>query len=239
MQQAKTAYYSAKICASATCGELFLNVNTLLGKSKPSTFPTIYTEEELPDVFSDFFQSKIITIHNNFDRVASSPSSAEPGEFSGCPLVEFRPVSQEFVRDLLKRTPPKSCELDSMPTTLMYECMDVLLPSLTHITNESLTTGVFPPDFKTAIAKPQLKKQNLDPNNVKNYRPISNLAFLSKLLQKTVLCQLQDHLKSNDLYSPFQSAYQTGHSTETALTRVTNDLLANMDDGKISMVVIA
>ena len=229
MHQAKTEYYSAKICASATCREFFLNVNTLLGKAKPSTFPTTYTEEELPGVFSDFFQSKIIAIRNNLDRVASSPSSAEPGEFSGCPLVEFRPVSQEFVRDLLKRTPPKSCELDSMPTTLMYECMDVLLPSLTQIINESLTTGVFPPDFKTAIVKPQLKKNNLDPNNVKNYRPISNLAFLSKLLQKTVLCQLQDHLKSNDLYSPFQSAYQTGHSTETALTHVTNDLLAKMD----------
>ena len=76
---------------------------------------------------------------------ASSPSSAEPGEFSGCPLVEFRPVSQEFVRDLLKRTPPKSCELDSMPATLMYECMDVLLPSLTQIINESSTACVSPP----------------------------------------------------------------------------------------------
>ena len=116
--------------AKTTCRELFLNVNTLLGKAKPATFPTTYTEEELSGVFSDFFQSKIIAIRNNLDRVASSPSSAEPGEFSGCPLVEFRPVSQEFVRDLLKRTPPKSCELDSMPTTLMYECMDVLLPSL-------------------------------------------------------------------------------------------------------------
>ena len=78
----------------------------------------------------------------------------------------------------------------------------------------------------------------MDPNNLKNYRPISNLPFLSKLLEKTVLCQLQDHLKSNDLYSPFQSAYRTGHSTETALTHVTNDLLAKMDDGKISMVVL-
>ena len=45
----------------------------------------------------------------------------------------------------------KSCELDSMPTTLMYECMDVLVPSLTQIINESLTNGVLPPDFKTAI----------------------------------------------------------------------------------------
>ena len=64
VQQAKTAYYSAKVCASAICRELFLNVNTLLGKAKPSTFPTTYTEE-LPGVCSDFFQSKIAAIRNN------------------------------------------------------------------------------------------------------------------------------------------------------------------------------
>ena len=61
---------------------------------------------------------------------------------------------------------------------------------------------------------------------------------MSKLLDRTVLCQLQGHLKSNDLYSPFQSASRTGHSTEAALTRVTNDLLAEMDDGKISVVTL-
>ena len=99
VQQAKTAYYSAKICASATCRELFLNVNTLLGKAKPSTFPTTNTKE-VPGVFLDFFRSKTIAIRNNHDRVAASPSSAESGEFSRCPLVEFRPVSQDFVRDL-------------------------------------------------------------------------------------------------------------------------------------------
>ena len=82
--------YSAKLCACATCRELFLNVNTVPRKVKPSTFPTTYTVEDLPGVFSDFFQSKIAAICNNHDRFASSPSSAEPGEYSGCPLVEFR-----------------------------------------------------------------------------------------------------------------------------------------------------
>jgi len=144
MQQAKTAYYSPKLCASATYRELFLNVNTVPRKVKPSTFPTTYTVEHLLGVFSDFFQSKIAAICNNLDRFASSPSSAEPAESGGCPQVEFRPVSQDCVRDLLKRTPPKSCELDSVPTTLMCEYMGVVLPSLTQIINESLTTGVFP-----------------------------------------------------------------------------------------------
>ena len=86
----------------------------------------------------------------------------------------------------------------------------VYLPSLMQMINELLTTGVFPSNFKT------------DPNNLKNYRLISNPSFLSKLLKKTLW---KDHLKSNDLYSPFQSAYQTGHSMETALTHVTNDLV--------------
>ena len=73
MQLAKTAYYSAKLCTGATYRELFLNVNTVPRKVKPSTFPTTYTVE-LPGVFSDFFQSKIAAICNNLDRFVSSPS---------------------------------------------------------------------------------------------------------------------------------------------------------------------
>ena len=73
MQRAKTAYYSAKICASATCRELFLNANTLLGKAKPSTFPTTYTEEELPGVCSDFFQNKTAAIRNILDALLRRP----------------------------------------------------------------------------------------------------------------------------------------------------------------------
>ena len=57
-------------------------------------------------------------------------------------------------------------------------------------------------------------------------------------MEKTVLHQLQDHLKSNDLYSSFQSAYHSGHSTETALTRVTSELLTEMNDRKSSVLTL-
>ena len=186
MHQAKTEYYSAKICASATCKDLFLNVNTFLGKAKPSTFPATYTEE-LPGVFRFLPEQDHRYSQEPWPRCFVTLISWAGRIFSGCPLVELRPVSREFVHDLLKRTPLKSCELDSIPTALMYECMDILLPLLMQISMSHWQLVFFAPTSKMAIVKPQLKKQNLDPNNLKNYRPISNLPFLSRLLEKTVL----------------------------------------------------
>ena len=101
-----------------------------------------------------------------------------------------------------------------------------------------MTTGTFPSALKTAIVRPLLKKHNLDPNNLKNYRPVSNLPFVSKLLEKTVLRQLNDHLSTNDLLHPFQSAYRANHSTETALLHILNDLLLETDSGKISLLTL-
>lgn len=134
--------------------------------------------------------------------------------------------------------PLKSCELDPIPASLFSACLPQILPFLTEIVNSSLTTGIFPSALKTAIVRPLLKKQNLDPNNLKNYRPVSNLPFLSKLLEKIVLRQLNEHLSINDLLHPFQSAYRANHSTETALVQILNDLLLATDSGKISLLTL-
>ena len=73
---------------------------------------------------------------------------------------------------------------------------------------------------------------------LKNYRPVSNLSFVSKLIEKIVLSQLSKHLSANKLFSMYQSAYRPGHSTETALLKVFNDLLMSMDEGKISLLTL-
>ena len=128
-----------------------------------------------------------------------------------------------------KSTPAKSCELDPIPTTLLYDNPDILLPTITNIINISLTTGIVPRDLKTAIVKPLLKKPSLDKNLLKNYHPISNLPFLSKILEKVILHKLLSQLQTNNLYNPFQSAYRAGHSTETVLLRVVNGVLSALD----------
>ena len=93
-----------------------------------------------------------------------------------------------------------TCELDPIPTEFVKEqCHNTLLPVITNIVNESLASGEFPSIFKIAHVKPLLKKSSLDKNILKNYRPVSNLSFISKLIEKVVVKQLDDHLKLNNL----------------------------------------
>ena len=79
---------------------------------------------------------------------------------------------------------------------------------------------------------------SLDPDDLKNYRPVSNLSFLSQVLERIVLSQLNEHLNLNNLLSPLQSAYRPNHSTETALLRIVNDLLTAMDNNKICILTL-
>ncbi len=94
-----------------------------------------------------------------------------------------------------------------------------------------------PTSLKKAIIKPMLKKLCLALIN-KNYRPVSNLAFLSKLIEAVVVLQLVDHLLNNGLMDKFQSPNRESHSTETALLRVQNDTLMELDKGKVVMLVL-
>ena len=135
-------------------------------------------------------------------------------------MASFSTVTEDFVKKIILQSAPKSCELDPLPTKFLFQYLDLLLPTITHIMNVSLSSGCFPHDFKTAVVKPLLKKSDLDPNNLKNYRPISNLPFLSKLLERLVLHQLFSHVRANNLLTDHQSAYRPEHSTETVLLRV-------------------
>ncbi len=116
--------------------------------------------------------------------------------------------------------------------------VSILSPVLTAIVHSSLSTGIVPLSLKTASVTPIIKKHGSDPKDFNNYHPISNLPFTAKIIERTVTTQLQDHLQNNNLFEPFQSGLHSKHSTETALVKITNDLLRAADSGLLSILIL-
>ena len=137
--------------------------------------------------------------------------------------------------------PSKSCALDILPMWLLKENIEVVVKPITSIINVSLSTGIFPSKLREAVVSPLLKKPSLDKEVLKNYRPVSNISYVSKIMEKVVCNQIKDHLKTHGLQEPLeplQSAYRELHSTETALLRVRTDILKAMDDNKAVAVIL-
>jgi hypothetical protein len=144
----------------------------------------------------------------------------------------------EEVSKLLAQSPVTNCELDPIPTTLLLQCASILIPTITNIINLSLSSGVFPQQFKTCSVHPLLKKSNLDKENLSNYRPVSHLSFLSKLTERIVQTRLMHHLSSHNLLNPFQSAYIKFHSTETALLSLHDHIIKAMGQQQITCLCL-
>ena len=141
------------------------------------------------------------------------------------------------MRELIEGFPKNSCTLDPMPTSLVINCIDVLLPFITRIINLSLESGSFASNWKCALVNPLLKKTGLD-LVFENYRPVSNLQYVSKLTERVVFNQLHEHMMANGIYPLFHSAYRQYHSTETALLRVMNDILLKMNSQHVTLLVL-
>ncbi len=141
--------------------------------------------------FMHFFTDKIDNIRNtitNVDSTASSTSASfiAPKEKLHC----FTTIGQDELNKLITASKPTTCLLDPVPTKLLKELLPVAEEPLLNIINSSLSLGHVPKPFKLAVIKPLIKKPKLDPCELANYRPISNLPFMSKILEKVVSAQL-------------------------------------------------
>lgn len=255
LNKQRDKFYTNKLAlAFGNPKETYKIVNNLLDKEFGKQLQPNGIDSQVASNLQSFFHSKVAKIYesvakscaeNNTKIQCSTPqennilSSKTPHMSSKTPnMSKFRVMSTSEVASVIKSMGNKSCCLDPIPTYLLKDCLDELLPFITLIVNSSLQTGTFPDSLKTAIVKALLKKTNLDVDDLSNYRPVSNLSFISKIIEKCVHLQLTDYIEVNNLFPSLQSGYRKNHSCETAIIKIYNDLLIATDKQSHAILVL-
>ena len=231
---AKCKSYTERIALASSSKELHQIVNTRSNRHPPNILPTIYHSADLPSIFIKHRPNKVAKLRANI--ASEHVTSTLVIGTTAATFCSFEKVSQLTVKESILNSAPKSCELDPIPFILLIECLDSILPSPTDLFNSSLASGIFTQCFKSALVTTILQGKCLDHNDLNNYRPVSNLCFIAHILEKLVLSQVYSYLNSHYLYNTCQSAYRSGHSTETALLKVVNDLFFSLCKGNISVL---
>jgi len=156
------------------------------------------------DEFAAFFSDKVEEV-----RTSTATTPLYDVSYRITPtLAEWSAVTSEEVEKLVSAALNKTCQLDPAPTWLVKDMRGLLSPIICLLFNKSLTTGCFPREFKDAIVRPVPKKSGLDASELKNYRPLSNLTFLSKLLENVVQVRILAFFDRNGFMPKMQSAYR-------------------------------
>ena len=203
---------------------------------KDLPLPKSSYSKDLAEHFNNFFISKIEKIGNGFSDAKTDRITHNTGDSKV--LSNFRPCTTVEIKKIVSKTPSKSCSLDPIPTAFLKQCTDTLLLVIKDIINISIDQGTVPDLFEVAYVRPLLKKANLNLDDMKNHRPISNLSFISKLTEKVVFARLHEHIALNGLAEKMQCTYRQHHNIKTALTCVSNDILLPLDQGKAVVMVL-
>jgi len=228
LHRQKEAYWQQRLMGGGRSpSSLWRSLSPLLGRDRLTSCATDHTANG----YATFFARTIDAVRSDTSGLLPPPVFAS----ATSSLASFRPCSESEVRWLIMSSPVKSSSLDPMPTFLVRE-FNILLPYITKMVNSSLAAGRLPTSQKHAIVTPLLKRSGLDTADMGNYRLVSNLSFMSNVVERAVASRLNDYLAANDLLPRCQSAYRRWHSTETAMLRVCSDFLKAADTRRVTLL---
>ena len=222
---------------------LYILLNRLTGNVKVKLFPTNLPSEQTANEMAAFYFEKVKILRESIQtspnascynqqldsdlKVNLRKHTSEDFSDSIMPLTKFVKLSCSEIQDCIKGMKSKTSILDPIPTDILKQFVDLLCPFFTFLVNFTFNESRFPNLLKHAAITPVIKDKNGDSEAYKNYRPVSNLSFLSKLLEKVVYDQIAAHFQFNNLYAKFQSGYRKKHSCETAMFEVVGDIQTN------------
>lgn len=224
--------------------ELFKFCNSLLDANHSNQLPDCQDFDLLANEFNDYFVQKITKLRSNMCSVnvqnvninklsygVDGPACAQSA------LSSFSPVTADKLKKVILSRKIKTTTNDTIPAQLLTTCLDEVIPALVLLVNKSLLTGSVN-GLKDSVINPLLKKWNLDPDTLSNYRPIANILYLSKLIEGVVSLEIKDHMDLNTLHISQQSGYKQNHSCETLLLGLCNDVLKSFDAGKCVILIL-
>ena len=211
-------------------------MNELIDNKKVTVLPKSDSELNLANQFQVFFREKIEKIRSTF-----TPSTSTEINKQSCPrkLSTFEPTTAEEVTEIVKSFGIKCSPKVPAPAALLSADIDTFVPFWVDIVNLSLETGSME-GLKNAIVIPLIKELTslTDTENFKNYRPVSNLLYISKIIERVVDKRLHEHMVRNCLLMDKNYGYEKNHSTELLLLKVVNDLYESFDRNTPAVLVL-
>ena len=206
----------------------------MLDKKESRILPEHTDPVKLANEFNQFYIKKVEKLRMTI------PIEHDDGEFKevfeGEKLSVFEPTTEAELREIIKESGIKTSSEDPIPAKILQSVIDETIPTLKNLVNKSLSEGSME-GVKVSVIDPLLKKSDLETEPRKNYRPVNNLVFLSKLTERVVKKRLNSHMHVNRLHCDKQFAYKQFHSAETMMVGVVNDILLGFDANQGTVMI--
>ena len=230
-------HYSHLIESSANKQKALFDVAAkVLDKKDEKVLPAYTDPVELANEFNEFYIKKIEKLRNSIPQADVNDTPIQGTKFEGEKLDVFAPTTIEELKEIINESGEKTSSEDPLPQAILRDVQGEILPLLMKLVNVSLAEGSIE-SIQSSVIDPLLKKLGLDPEGRKNYRPVNNLVFLSKLIERVVKRRIDSHMEINTLFNKRGFGYKAYHSTETMMTGVVNEVLTGFDENKCTVMV--
>ena len=235
----KRDYYRQKVAEAGTdMSKLYDIVDNLTANKKKKRLPKGFSDEELAQNFLEFFTTKIRNVVDSFTDGNSEWVSNIP-QFQGRAFSSFQEIDINKLKYIVQRMKLTYCDNDPVPMSEIVNRGEFVYfwNIILKIVNLSIGKRAVPSSEKQSLIKPTLKG-SLNSQSLSSYRPISNLTFLSKIMENIILDQMISFLLETGVLPDEQSAYRQLYSTETAICSIVNNIILSMDEGKCGIFVL-